>query len=160
MLSRGESIQGVRHVQSTGVQLLNGVAEVQANCRQHLIVTRATEVDASARRADPLRKALLESRLTVLVHQLDAPLAALVLLADRREPIADRGQVRIRQKFLGIEHLGVRDRRSHVIADQSLVERVVFASRVLKYAVIEGRTLVPQASHISWWTPRSAARRE
>ncbi len=159
MLSRGEPIQRIRHTQRCHVQFLDGIAQVQANRRQHLIIPRAAQVNAPTRRADPVREPLFEGGLTVLVYQLDPPLAAGVLLADRSESGADCGQVGIRQKLLSVEHLSVRNRTAHVITDQTLIECVILPSRVLKYSVIEGSTLVPETTHVSRWAQRSAARR-
>src|SRR6185437_16633169 len=112
-------------------------------------------MNPAAGRADALRQALLECGLAVLVDQLDAPLAALVLLTDRAEARANRSQIRIRQQLLLIEHLGVRDRGADVIANQALIERVVFARRVLQYTVVQGSPFIPQSCHVS---PRAASR--
>ena len=70
-----------------------------------------------------------------------------VLLAERREPIADQLQIPGRQQPLRVQHVGMRDRGAHVVAHQALIERMVFPGGVLQHPRIERRALVPQPCH-------------
>ena len=123
------------------------IEKVQAQGREHLIVARPARVQASSRRADALRQAILDRRLAILLVERDAPSALRVLLADGGERAAYRLMVRRRQKPLLREHVGVRRRGRDVVGHQTIVEQVVLARGVGEHALVERNTLVPQARH-------------
>jgi len=83
----------------------------------------------------------------VLVGELDRPGARGVVVAESREPGADRLEVVGAEKSLRRQHLGVGDRGADVVRHQALVEPVVFAGRVGKDAFVERSSLVPEATH-------------
>jgi len=102
---------------------------------------------ATAGGADSRGEPLLERGLTVFIGELDFPLAVRVLSADRRQSVANCVQIRVGQQFLGIEHLGVRDRSAHVVFDQAFIERVVVARGVREHPLVEIDAFVPEPAH-------------
>ena len=85
-------------------------------------------MNAPAGRPDAFGQAALQCGLPILVAELYLPQAALVLLGQRREPIADQLQVRCRQQPLRVQHVGMCDRGAYVVAHQTLIEREVLSS--------------------------------
>ena len=55
-----------------------GIAQVQAQCRKHLVVPRTAQVNPFPRFTDFFGKPLLKSSMNVFVLQADLPLAGLV----------------------------------------------------------------------------------
>ena len=104
-------------------------------------------MDALAGGAEARAQPPLESRLAVLLGELDVPLAARVACGERLERSADRGEILRRQQLLEVQHLGMGDRGAHIVGHQPLIERVILAGGVLEHALIERCALVPQARH-------------
>ena len=74
-------------------QLIDRIAQIQTQRRQHLIVARAAEMHAAASRADARGEPLFERGLAIFVGELDFPRAGRMLRADRFEPVADGHEV-------------------------------------------------------------------
>ncbi len=146
-LARGECLESRRTAFRTGGELHRRLAQVEPQRRQHLIVARASEVDARAGRADARGEMSLERRLPVLVVELDPPQSAGVLVGECAEPGADRLEVGGADQALRAQHLRVRDRGGDIVAHQPLVQRVVLAGGVFQDARIERRPRVPQPPH-------------
>ena len=92
------------------------VAQIEPQRGEHLVVARAPEMDARAGLADPLPSAALSSAVWTSssassIRHSPAACAA----AERREPVADRGEVGRRQQPGRREHLGVGDRGADVV---------------------------------------------
>ena len=128
-------------------QFLGGIAQVEAQRGEHLVVARAAEMHAPARCPDERGQPALERGLAVLVLQCDPPLALGVGGGERLEPLLDGLAVGVGEQPLRVQHLRVRDRGAGVVGDQTLVERVVLARREREHALIERRALVPEAAH-------------
>ena len=64
-------------------------------------------MDASAACADALGQPPLERGLPVLIGELDVPGTARVLVGERRESLADGGEIGGRQQLLRVQHLRV-----------------------------------------------------
>src|SRR2546429_8822371 len=79
-LARGELIERGGDREYAGGERIQRLEQIQPQRREHLVVARAPEVNAPARRSDALGEAPLERRLAVLVGELDAPLPARVAL--------------------------------------------------------------------------------
>ena len=145
--ARRERIERVGHRGRARAQLLDGVAQVEAQRREHLVVARAAEVHPPAGLANSRGKALLERGLPVFVGELDVPLAARVGCAEGEQAAFDRAVIGVGQELLCAQHRGMRDRRRDVVAHEPLIERVVLARRVGEDARVERRALVPEACH-------------
>src|SRR3569833_1317792 len=96
---------------------------------------------------DPLGQPLLERRLPILVFQADVPFAPSMLLAERSQPGSDDLQVSRGKQLLGMQHLNMGKGGGHVISNQPLIERIIFAGRVLQHTAVERRALIPQTTH-------------
>src|SRR5690348_6293015 len=102
---------------------------------------------APAGRADARGQALLERGLAVFVGELDGPDAGGVFLAEPREPVADQHEIGGVEQLRRVQHLGVRDRGTHVVFHEPLVERVVVARGVPQHPLVEIDSLVPEPAH-------------
>src|SRR5690606_36871087 len=74
----GEGTERRGGIENARSERLDGISQIQAQRREHLIVARASEMHSLARFADPRREQRLERRLSVLVLWRHAPLAACV----------------------------------------------------------------------------------
>ena len=119
------------------VDLVDRGEQIQAQRGQHLVVTRAAEVQSPAGRADRGDQAILDRGVCVFVVQLDVPLAASMACADRREALDDVGTVFLGQESLRRKHLGVCDRAADVEFDEAFVEQVIFTRRVAQDLLIQ-----------------------
>ena len=131
-----------------GCERRRGVAQIQPQRREHLVVARAARVQAAAGRADARgqprsRCAVWQSSSSSVMRHSPRGMRG----ADAPQRIADRREVRRRQQPLRVQHLARARSRPDVVAHQPLVEQVVLAGRVREYARIERRALVPQARH-------------
>src|SRR3569833_3255026 len=96
---------------------------------------------------DPLGQPLLERRLPILVFQADVPFAPSMLLAERSQPGSDDLQVSRGKQLLGMQHLNMGKGGGHVISNQPLIARIIFAGRVLQHTAVERHALIPQTTH-------------
>jgi hypothetical protein len=92
-LARGEGLECGGHLERTGAQQRDRIAQVQPQGGEHLVIARTPEVDARPGSAAARGQVPLERGLTVLVGELDVPLAARVLGGERAERLAQRGEV-------------------------------------------------------------------
>jgi hypothetical protein len=93
----------------------------------------------------------------VFLFQRHTPIAAVVRRADLTQAVANQLEILGRQQLAMMEHLGVSNGGAHVVGHEAVVERVIFARRVLEHTLIERLALVPQARQVSG--PRSAVPR-
>ena len=128
---------------------LDDIAQIQSQRCEHLVVARSAQMNAAGARADALRQAFLKRRVPILIGKLYAPLATRMLIRQSAEAGAHGCKVRILQEVCAVQHLGVGDRRRHVIANEPRIERVVLCGRVIKHARIESCVLIPQKTHRS-----------
>jgi len=77
-----------------------------------------------------------------------------VFIVKRREARTYLFQIVSRQQSLLLKHLRVRDRGTHVVAHQALIEGVVLTGRVAQHAFIERCALVPKACHAGFFARR------
>jgi hypothetical protein len=106
-------------------------------------------MDPRARIADALAQMLLKRGLAILVFELDAPKSARMLICQSGEALPNCGKVACIEKFCRSQHLGMGDRRLHIVAHEARIERVVLCGRVREHARIEGGVLVPKKAHES-----------
>ena len=66
-----------------------------------------------------------------------------VLRGERRERLVYGGEIVRGKQLLRVQHLGMRDRGTHVVRHEPLIECMVLACGVLEHPRIEWRTLVP-----------------
>jgi hypothetical protein len=157
-LARSEIVQRLRDRRHPSCELAHRILQVQPQRREHLIVARTSEVHALAGVADARDQQILERRLSILVLEPHVPFAARMLGCDLAQTALDRRKIFGAQQPLCMQHLGVRDRCAHVIGDQSVVERVIFAGRVTQHTLVETRALVPQPAHVSCAARQATAR--
>jgi len=143
----GERVERFRHLQRAGAEPRDGRAQIQPQGGKHLVVARASEVNALAECAEPCPQQTLECGLTVFIRKLDVPRAACMLGGESLEGATQRGQVLGRQQPLRVQHLGVGDRGAYVVRHQPLIECMVLARGIFEHALIERRSLVPQTRH-------------
>ena len=142
-----EGVERVRDRDGAGMQRLCRVAQVQSQCRKHLVVARAASVQTSAGCADARGQQVLYRGLAVLLFEGDAPCAGGVLRTDGGQGVADRDEIRSRQQSSLAEHFRMRNRGQNIVFDQSIIQRVIVAGRVGEHSCIERRSLVPKSSH-------------
>ena len=147
-VARGQRFERIRHRRRAAPQFLGGIAQVQAQGGEHLIVARAAGMQAPAGRADARRQQILDRGLAILLFERDAPAPERMLLADGRQGLANRLEVRRRQQPLSREHFRVRDRGSDVVAHQPIVQNMIVPRRVGEYACVERSSLVPEPRHV------------
>src|SRR6185503_20889853 len=116
---------------------------------EYLIVTRAPQVHTATGGSDPLGQSPLERCLTILVSELDVPQPTGMLVGQGRQSVTDLLEIARRQQPFRMEHLRVRNRSAHVITHQALIETVVLASRVAQHPIVERRSLIPEACHLT-----------
>jgi len=92
-LPQCQRIEGIGHGRRPLAQGFRGVAHVQPQGGQHLIVARAARMQASARRTDARREQILDRGLTIFIFQADVPLPRRVLIADRSQRLANQGEI-------------------------------------------------------------------
>src|SRR5450631_4481866 len=76
VLTLAERIERFGDADRACAQLLDDIAEVETQRREHLVIARTPQMNAAARGADALGKPLLKRRLAVLIVKLDAPKSA------------------------------------------------------------------------------------
>jgi hypothetical protein len=113
-------------------------------------------VHAASGDSDPLCQSPFERCLTILVCELDVPQPTGMLIGKRGQAVTDLIEIARRQKPVRVEHLRVRNRSTHVITHQALIEPVVLASRVVQDPIVERRSLVPEACHLLSRPPASS----
>src|SRR3569833_805559 len=84
--------------------------------------------------------------LPILVIQADVTFDPSMLLAERSQPGSDDLQVSRGKQLLGMQHLNMGKGGGHVISNQPLIERIIFAGRVLQHTAVERRALIPQTT--------------
>ena len=82
--ARAERIERIRDRARSRAELLDGIAQIETDRGQHLVVARATQMQAAAGRSDSLDQQILERCLAILLFQRHAPLAARMRSADSR----------------------------------------------------------------------------
>ena len=146
-LAVGERFERLRDgLRATG-DVLGGVAQVEAQRREHLVVARAAKVHPPAGVADARRQPALERGLAVLIGELDPPSALGVRGGERFQPVLDGFEVGGAQQPLRVQHLRMRDAGARVVGDQTVIERVVFACGPGEHPLIERCAFVPEAAH-------------
>jgi hypothetical protein len=80
LLACRESTESIGYVFGTRHEVVDGVSKIESNRREDLIITRPTQMYASARSTDPLRQTPFQCRLTILVRELDVPEPARMLV--------------------------------------------------------------------------------
>ena len=81
--------------------------------------------------------------MAILVLERDLPFAGGVLGRQRFETAANGREIAGRKEPGSVEHLGVRDRRRHIVSNQSIIEKVIVAGGETQHALVQGLTLVP-----------------
>jgi hypothetical protein len=84
-----------------------GVAQIQPQSRQHLVVTRPPQVQSAAGLTDVLCKPRFKRRMYVLVFERDLPFTFRKTLFERAETVADRVAIIVGNEFLGRQHFSV-----------------------------------------------------
>jgi hypothetical protein len=145
----GERLERRGYRMRTVGEFLDRIAQVQAQRREHLIVARTAGMQARAGLAHLASEQGLECGLSVLELERHGPVAARMPGSDFLEPSGDGGEIRVVQETGVVQHPGVRDGGAHVVGDETVVEGVVLAGRVVEHPLIERCALVPESSHRS-----------
>ena len=104
-------------------------------------------MNARTCRPDELNQPRLQRPVDVFVVQLDAPLAAGVLLLQLTETRANRLAIGTAHETLLVEHPYMGNRGTHVVGHQAVVQAVIVPGRECEDSFVQGRALVPKPSH-------------
>jgi len=102
--------------------LVDRVAQPQADVGRDLVVAAASGVEALAGVADERGEALLDVEVDVLVVEVPGEFAAFDFAGDLRHPALDVGQILCADDALLRQHLGVGERTTDVLPRHALVE--------------------------------------
>ncbi len=128
-------------------ELVDRILDIEPECRQHLVVARPAEMDATARFADGIDEPSLERRVHVLVGKLDGPLAPGMSRAQGLEPGRDRRALERLEQALSLEHARMRNRGADVVFDEAGVEQVVLSRGKTEDPLVQRFALVPESGH-------------
>ncbi len=118
----GQVEQGALIVGEQGKDLVNRVAQPQADIGGHLVVAAAAGVQAFAGVADQRGEAFFDIEVDIFVLQRPGELAALDFVAHLPEPALDVGEVIGADDALARQHPGVRQRAADVLCRHALIE--------------------------------------
>ena len=128
-------------------QLVGGIAQVQPQRREHLIVARAAGMQAAAAGTDARGQQILDGGLAIFLLERNAPVAARVFLADGRQSLADRREILRRQQAPAAASISACAMRgSDVVAHQAVVEAMVIAGGVAQARARRAALPCPRAA--------------
>ena len=124
-----------------------GITQVKAQCRQHLVIARAAEMQSRSGLSDIPGQSRLERRMHILVFEADTPLASSKACLECAKAVAYRRAVLVSDLPGCSKHLGVCDRAFDIVRHESCVEQMILAGCVAQYALGKRQTFFPEPGH-------------